>query len=239
MFVPTEDSIINGLLVKQLIEDKWCPPNYYFHLRRGGHVRALREHLENKYFIHLDIENFFGQINRSRVTRSLKEHIPYKEARDIAVQSTVRLPDSATRKYILPFGFVEFPIIASVCLSKSALGHHLTRLAKVKGFAVSVYMDDILVSCNNQAKLNDQLALLKHTSEKSGFPLNIKKLEGPDVSVTAFNIRLSQGSLKITPSRLKEFMDAYSSSANEHQRKGILNYILSVNPMQADIFSYL
>ncbi len=235
LFVPTEETINKGLLVKQQIEDRWHAPEHYYHLRRGGHIRALQKHLKNKYFIHLDIQNFFGQINRSRVTRSLKEHISYEKAREIAVESTARLPESAVVKYILPFGFVQSPIIASVCLSKSALGRHLSRLAKQKNFAVSVYMDDILISGNDPEELKIQLALTQVASEKSGLPLNAKKQEGPDVSVTAFNIRISQNLLEIIPSKLQEFVSSYLSSTNEHQRAGILNYVLSVNHLHVDL----
>lgn len=174
VFVPTEKTIAQGLLIKQLIEDCWKAPGHYYHLRKGGHVRALREHTEHRYFIHLDIQNFFGQINRSRVTRSLKEHVPYERAREIAVESTVRLPESPEVKYILPFGFVQSPIIASICLSKSALGRYLSRLKHRKGLAVSVYMDDILVSGDNPEELLQEMAKIKAASEKSELPLNEK-----------------------------------------------------------------
>lgn len=235
VFVPTKETIAKGLLLKKLIEDRWSAPNHYYHLRRGGHIRALLKHLKNRYFIHLDIQNFFGQINRSRVTRSLKEHIPYKIAREIAIESTVRLPDSTTVKYILPFGFVQSPIIASVCLSKSALGLHLSRLEQQKAFIVSVYMDDILVSGNDPEELKLQMALIKAASERSGLPLNNEKQEGPEDCVTAFNILISKGSLEITPSRLQEFAYTFSNSTNDHQRAGILNYVATVNHSQADL----
>jgi hypothetical protein len=234
VFVPTEETIEKGLLLKKLIEDRWSAPNYYYHLRRGGHIGALRKHLKNRYFIHLDIKNFFGQINRSRITRSLKEHFSYEIARDIAIDSTVRLPDSSTAKYILPFGFVQSPIIASVCLSKSALGRHLSQLARRKGFVVSVYMDDILLSGENAEELELQMVLIKAASEKSGLPLHPTSKEGAEESITAFNICISENSLEITPSRFKELVDAFANSTNPHQRAGILNYVLSVNQDQAD-----
>ena len=122
VFVPTEETIQYGLTIKHLIEKKWAVPKYYYHLRNGGHIKALQKHTSNKYFIHLDIQDFFGHINRSRVTRCMKYYLSYKKARKIAVESTVRLPESATKKYILPFGFVQSPIISSICLNKSALG---------------------------------------------------------------------------------------------------------------------
>jgi Reverse transcriptase (RNA-dependent DNA polymerase) len=232
VFVPTEETITRGLLVKKLIEDCWTVPEHYYHLREGGHVQALREHMKHRFFIHLDIQNFFGQINRSRVTRSLKEYIPYEQAREITVESTVRLPESSEVQFILPFGFVQSPIIASVCLSKSALGRYLFRLKQKKGFTVSVYMDDILVSGNDPEELNLVMTKIQTASEKSRLPLNAKKQQGPSACVTAFNIQISQGVLKITPSKFQELANTYANSTNEHQRAGILNYVLSVNPSQ-------
>ena len=236
VFVPTEKTIAQGLLIKQLIEDRWSAPGHYYHLKKGGHVRALRVHTEHRYFIHLDIQNFFGQINRSRVTRSLKEHVPYEQAREIAVESTVRLPESAELKYILTFGFVQSPIIASICLSKSALGRYLFRLKHRKDLAVSVYMDDILVSGDNPEVLLQELERIKMAAEKSGLPLNEKKQEGPTERVKAFNINLSQSLLEISPDRLRELSDTYVWSTNAAQRAGILNYVLSINPNQANVF---
>lgn len=168
------------------------------------------------------------------MTRSLKEHVPYERAREIAVESTVRLPESPEVEYILPFGFVQSPIIASICLSKSALGRYLSRLKHRKGLAVSVYMDDILVSSDNHEELLQEMAKIKAVSEKSELPLNEKKQEGPAECVKAFNIKLSQGLLEITPERLQELSDAYLESTNEAQRAGILNYVLSINPNQVD-----
>lgn len=235
VFVPTDESIVVGLQFKNLIESFWIAPDHYYHLRDGGHVRALREHTKHKFFLHLDIKNFFGQINRSRITRSLKGYFSYKEAREIAVESTVRQPELSEAKYILPFGFVQSPIIASVCLSKSALGRYLSRLGRRKGFSVSVYMDDILVSCDDHDVLSLELAKIEAAAEKSALPLNTEKQEGPGICVTAFNIQLSHDLLEIIPDRLDELASVHSSSTNKSQREGILNYVLSVNPIQADL----
>ncbi|SDZ05786.1 reverse transcriptase domain-containing protein [Nitrosomonas halophila] len=236
VFIPTKETIDNGLQIKKLIEKHWSFPKYYFHLIKGGHVRALHEHKKHKFFIHLDIKNFFGQINRSRVTRSLKEYVSYEKAREIAVESTVRLPESTEVKYILPFGFVQSPIIASICLSKSALGRHLTSLKQQNEYAVSIYMDDILVSANNSEKLMMEIMRIKAASEKSKLLLNAAKQVGPDTRIKAFNIEISQDLLQITPSKLQELANTYATSENDHQRAGIFNYVLSVNPSQVEAF---
>lgn len=235
VFVPTEESVIYGLEVKKAIEEKWNAPPYFYHLAGGSHIKALNTHLENKYFIHLDIKDFFGSINLSRITRCLKKNLSYQKAREIARQSTVRHPDHPDRKYILPFGFVQSPIIASLCLSQSALGNHLHKLSKNKCFRVSVYMDDIIISSDSEKKLSQQLEQTKEISNRSKFTLNPTKEEGPDVKITAFNIHLSKGELEITADRLNAFREVYESSGNKHQKAGIRNYLLSVNPLQTEI----
>jgi len=234
VFVPTEETARYGKSVKLSIEKCWFAPDFYYHLRDGGHVKALKSHIGHRFFIHLDIKDFFGSINRSRVTRCLKDFFEYTIAREIAVASTVRLPESSIRKYILPFGFVQSPIIASICLHKSRLSKCLYNLNKLDGVIVSVYMDDIIISGNDFTSLQKVLDEVKVAAERSGFPLNPEKEEGPSEKITAFNIELSHGLLKITDSRFNDFYDTYKVSDNINQRQGIIGYVSSVNQEQVD-----
>ena len=233
VFVPSPQAKEQGKQIKAALESQWSPPDYYFHLRDGGHVAALRTHIENNRFIHLDIKNFFGAINRSRVTRALKTHFAYQQARNMAIQSTVRVPNTEPKEYMLPFGFVQSPLIASRCLSISHLAKYLDQLYNNTDIQVSVYMDDIIISAKSDKFLESVLSTIKDKAEKSGFPLNADKEEGPANSVTAFNIELSHNNLLIEDKRLKEFIVAYWKSQSEHQIFGILGYIDSVNEEQA------
>jgi hypothetical protein len=234
VFVPTDEAVEHGKNVKNTLEGIWHRPSYYYHLRDGGHVKALHSHLDNAYFAHIDIKDFFGSINKSRVTRCLKVHMPYDEARKIAVSSTVLLPDSKVKKFILPFGFIQSPIIASICLRESKLGRVLHELHKTKGVTVTVYMDDILISGDELDYLTRLLDKIKRAAERSRFYLNEAKLEGPADKITAFNVELSQNSLKITEERFNRFLSAYKNAENQHQQDGILGYVASVNSDQAN-----
>lgn len=234
IFVPTDESIENGASIKAAIEERWKPPKNYFHLLDGGHVEALKSHLENKSFIHLDIQDFFGSINRTRVTRCLKDIFGYAQAREMANHSTVIHPEREGRQFILPFGFVQSPLIASLCLYKSALGAYLRKLQGMDGVTVSVYVDDIVISTTKEELSSSILSEVKRAAERSAFTLNESKEEGPAESVSAFNIELSHQSLIIQPKRWLEFVDAFKASDSEHQKLGILGYVMSVNFTQAD-----
>ena len=231
VFVPTKETIKVGQEIKQNLEMRWKPPSNYYHLLSGGHVEALRAHAGNSWFVHLDIKDFFGSINRSRVTRCLKELFGYKQARQIANASTVIHPNRGN--FILPFGFVQSPLIASICLYKSALGRCLRGLQK-DGLTVSVYVDDLILSVNDLQVANAGLDAVKHAAERSGFRLNPDKEEGPAEKITAFNIDLSVKRLAIEQKRLAAFLEAFQTAENSHQQLGILGYVASVSPAQAE-----
>lgn len=234
VFVPTEETVDKGLEIKRSIEERWKPPSYYFHLRNGGHVKALQSHLAHTSFVHLDIRDFFGSINRTRVTRCLKEIFGYPAARAMANESTVFHPEDKSRRSILPFGFVQSPIIASICLYQSALGRCLHKLTKSKSIRVSVYVDDIVVSTDSHELSAEVLGKIAESSERAGFELNSDKQEGPTESITAFNINLSHLNLLIEPERFARFLKAYEGSESEFQRDGILGYVGGVNVGQAN-----
>lgn len=231
IFVPSDETIETGKKIKNKIEKRWRPPSNYFHLQNGGHVSGLKVHLQNSYFVRLDIEDFFGSINKSKIIRCLKDLLSYKDARDIAIHSTVIHPNN--NKWILPFGFVQSPIIASVCLYKSALGKYLDELSHNADVIVSVYVDDILLSSNDLEALKNYLKMIQIHANRSKFILNPKKQDGPSPKITAFNIDLSKLSLEVSVERWKGFLTMFKESTNEHTRQGILSYINSVNPAQA------
>lgn len=232
VFVPTDESKAEGQRIKDVIEEKWQPPGYYFHLRAGGHVAALRSHATSLFFLRLDIQDFFGSVTRNRVTRCIKPMFAYAEARQIANVSTVKHPTQA-KKIILPYGFVQSPILASLVLAQSSLGSCLERLSKQRRIRVTVYMDDIIVSSTAEKYLTKAQLQLNEAAGKARFAFHSDKTEGPANMVTAFNIELSQNDLSIAPHRLQQFTETYRSSDNGFQKDGIAGYVNSVNPNQA------
>jgi hypothetical protein len=231
VFVPTEESVALGNKIKKHLAAHWRCPSYYFHLRSGGHLAALELHLEHEHFFRVDIEDFFGSINRTRVTRCLKDIVAYDVARNWANASTVRHPNE-DRRTLLPYGFVQSPMIASICLRLSALGRALQLISKKDGVAVSVYVDDIIISTNNAGLCNELLGQVTHAAELSRFAL--AKQQGPAASITAFNIDLSPKSLEVGSARLQEFITVLANDKTlPAQRDGILRYVATVNPKQA------
>lgn len=234
VFEPSPEARAEGIEVKTLVESRWRAPTYYFHLRQGGHVAALLRHQRSTSFVKVDIADFFGSVSRSRISRVLKEFFPHADARRMATVSTVQHPDDAARQ-ILPYGFIQSPLLASLALHKSGLGKHLDELHRESRFVVTVYVDDIIISGRDHAELGVALSELKTKAQRSRFVFGDEKEQGPAGSISAFNIELATGApLSVLPPKLAEFRDAFRTSTSELQRAGIQGYVRSVNHAQAD-----
>jgi hypothetical protein len=232
VYVPSNETREIGNRLKSDLEMRWIPPPYYFHLRNGGHVLAIKQHLNNTFFTRLDISDFFGSISKNRVARCLKRFYEYEEAHDFAVESTVVNTSKSEYKTMLPFGFVQSPILASICFSQSRLGKLLDRIHIGNTFKVSVYVDDLIISCNDSDELKELQEEINSAAEKSLFILNMDKSEIVQEKITAFNIELEYQTLKVTVPRMHEFSIQYMRGSEACQ-EGILRYLDSIDESES------
>ena len=236
VFVQSLEHKKRGLALVAGLARRWSPPEFYYHFREGGHVAALKSHKRHQYFFYIDIRDFFGSINKTRITRILKKHMKYDAARSVANFSTVKIKSNSEEKYVLPFGFTQSPFLSAMCLDDSQLGRLLREysvLSSSGSLNVSVYMDDIILSSSNLKYLTDAGQSILTAVNRSGF--EIKDIGDADVKelVEVFNVRLSQGLLEITQEKMHDFSMRYAVSSNENEQLGIYNYVKSINPAQA------
>ena len=235
IFVPDEATKQYGRELVARILGLWKPPRYYVHLGPQGHVRALRTHLNSKYFARVDIEGFYNSIRKSRVTRNLKDLFgSYEEARAVAVMSTVPNPISDSDQasaFVLPFGFVQSPILAALCLFHSKLGTALRRLPRC--ISRCVYVDDILLSTGRtREELVVAYEIVCTALQASGFKLHAGKAVAPSEAIQVFNIDIANRHLEVSAKRLDEFRATLKGTDNEYIIEGILSYVRSVSPAQ-------
>lgn len=230
VFVPTDESRQKGTVIKNEILKFWAPPDYMYQFRSGGHVAALQAHLEGNWFIRVDLRDCFGSINRTRVTRCLKRLFGYALAREWANASVVRLPNES--RWFLPFGFVQSPVIAALCLTQSALGSFLQSLNKEKAIIATTYVDDIIISTKIEDRAFTVFNELMTAVNRARFEVNYSKTSGPSTSITVFNLDLNHGTIAVSNDRMQRFVDAIVSTTSEFRKAGIRGYVESVNPDQ-------
>ncbi|EPU0993430.1 reverse transcriptase domain-containing protein [Cronobacter universalis] len=231
--IPSEEMIKYGSALHRYIRKNWRFPLYYYHLRNGGHVAAARLHKRNNYFCLIDIKGFFESTSQSRVTRELKKIIPYDKARLIAKLSTVRLPNAVGHKFAVPYGYPQSPVLATLCLQNSYAGNVIDSFHRSGCVTVSVYMDDIILSCKSLVTLNQHFDVLCKALRKSRYELNASKTQSPAAKISVFNLELGHQHLKVESERMMLFIQAFAKSGNEHERKSIAKYVNTVNASQA------
>ncbi len=234
VYNPTPEARKNGSIIVGYLNTAWEKPSYYYHLRDGGHVAALRVHEPSHYFATIDLQDFFGHISRSRVTRALKSIVGYKAARKVAKISTVKAPEGYPHSHYLPYGFVQSPLLSAISLFDSSLGQLLESFNKRKNVVVSVYMDDIVISSNDEKTLKQAYDSICSEAVKSKFVVNTEKSRPVSTMTEAFNINISNGVMEITEKRFATFHYFYTlPSTSVAQKKGIGSYVGSVNKNQA------
>jgi Reverse transcriptase (RNA-dependent DNA polymerase) len=159
-------------------------PPYFYHYKSGGHIAALHVHLENTLFFKIDIQNFYYSIARMRVARALRSW-GYQGANTAAKWSCVANPLAGPR-HVLPIGFIQSPLLASLVLMKSPVAQAIER-AIGKKVCVSVYLDDFIGSHNDARVLESAYDDIRTTCAMAGLIPNPAKLVPPCEAITAFN----------------------------------------------------
>jgi len=233
VYVQTDEHKYLGRQILQIVRKNWKKPNYFFHLRGGGHVAALSVHSDNLWKAKIDLKSFFNNVTRNKIIKSLKKNgLGYNQSEEIAIVSTVKY-EHASNKFILPFGFVQSPILASLVLNQSAIGKRLSQLHH-EGMTVSVYMDDIIISGSLYELVQTSMKEIICAAKDSNFPVNVEKTEGPLETIRAFNIESSYQYMAIESHRFEEMQSSIFFHKNLQVTNGILSYVESINPNQAN-----
>lgn len=228
VFEPTPEARDYGSKLTKRLLGVWTPSDHYYHLGASkGHVAALQIHKAQPFFAKLDLSNFFGSVTRTKVARSLRNAgFSGRDAFDIAYHSIVDFGGNKS----LPYGFIQSMALATLVMECSALGAELRRLISV-GVTVSVYVDDIILSCEDYVLLRRAYIDAEDAVRESNFRVGTRKCEDPGTEIHAFNCILSQDRIEITPERMQVFRDDYATGS-EPKRAAIEKYIRAVNPDQ-------
>jgi hypothetical protein len=203
IFVPTDQCVRKGRrIIKFFSRLKF--PGYFFHYKTGGHVAAMHAHIENKLFFKIDIQNFYYSIARMRVTRALRSY-GYPGANTLATWSCVKNPHPGTTNHVLPIGFVQSPLLASLVLMKSHVAKAIDR-AIDNGVCISVYMDDFIGSHSDMAVLTAAYDDIRKACLAAGLIPNPDKLVPPSTAIVAFNCDLTEGAANVTVERVAQYM---------------------------------
>lgn len=204
IFAPSPLGEQIGKDIKAQVEGAYTFDDFIYHLRKkGGHVAAVHAHRPHAYFARIDIRRFFYSVARNRVVRALRA-VGIRRAEQYAKWSTVKNPHGAP-SYALPYGFIQSPILATLVLMESSVGALLRQLTAQGVVLVTVYMDDISLSSDDQAALETAFAELHQCLADAGFETSPAKTRPPAPTIDVFNCDLECGRTVVRDERIDIF----------------------------------
>lgn len=210
-YAPSEQGRSIGHKIKSEIEKKYTFDKFVYHFKDGSHILALHKHRENDYFCRVDIEKFFYSIRRNRIKRILKEY-GLSKPEFFSKWSTVKNPFEGGG-YVLPYGFIQSPILATLTLATSPIGKFIRSLDD--RITSSVYMDDICLSSKDKGAIESAFSGLLVSIDEAGFKLNNEKTRFPAPRIDIFSCSIENGNTEVLPNRIEEFYKKDRTPAGE------------------------
>lgn len=214
-------------------------------------------HINNNYFVKIDIKNFFQSINHKKLINAL-----YREIKDIASPGdcyTIVDICSISNKG-LPLGFVTSPILANIYLKSFDIKFY-QELKKLpaNNIVYTRYADDMVISFKSvfkEFKVEDIFEDIKSISsselKKYSLKLNAKKTKfvnlnkSNHVRVTGISIAEKNGKRRLSIGRNQkrkffyEVLNYYDSNdyseVRTQQIKGKLSFYLSIEKVGFEDF---
>lgn len=240
IYIPTQESRELGKKIIKTIRTQWTPPDYFYHMRKGGHLSAITVHTQysNLYprFSVFDISGFFGQVTKNKAVRALKNFVPYETAEKWAYLSTVKKPFDHQRT--LPYGFLQSGDIASLVLDRSYLGNEFRKISREKHIKISVFVDDIILSSPDADLLTFYSNCLLNAAQKSRFTFQKKKTICNVDEIDIFNIHCKHDlSLDFLIPKFGDFEEILVNHPSDPRVVfGVVDYMLKVNSESTFIF---
>lgn len=149
------------------ILDRLTPTLYATAFRPGCCIKqGVDPHIENRYFLCVDIENFFPSITKSRVMNVFSMIGYSKKACDI-------LASLCTCQLTLPQGGVTSPALSNLVVSR--IDRRIGGFSQKSNFVYTRYADDITISCNRPEQLPKAHSFIERIIQNEGFRLNTQK----------------------------------------------------------------
>ena len=146
-------------------------------IRNKGLLDNVKVHEGNRYFLKIDLVNFFNSIKRNNI-ESIFDTIGYG-----SVPAKI-LTDLVTYKGRLPQGGVTSPALSNIVTTK--LDRRIAGYCAKRNISFTRYADDITFSASTPENLNPTLKVVQDIIEHEGFRINKQKIRrmGPSKRCT-------------------------------------------------------
>lgn len=194
-------------LVKGYLDGFALPNCMYGGVIEGSNFDNVLPHINNRFFCTIDLKNFFGTINNSRVHQSL---IGLGHSWNVA-RNITRI---ATLDGCLPQGSPTSTILANLVFAPTVV--QLEAFCKARNITFTVYIDDLTFSSPNN--FDQYIIQIREILKDGKFPVNHNKIHYRVNNCEITGIIVDKGKLTLPRKILKN-----------SNKPGVKNYITYFN----------
>lgn len=144
--------------------------------RRGRstkHCRMRHQLNKSKWFLHLDVKNFFGSLDKEFVMRMICMVYPYSELSERRKEKLALIMDYCFLNNGLPQGTVISPALSNLCMIP--FDCEISKLLAEKGYVYTRYADDIEISRKKYFDPHEPIGIVYEVLDMLDAPLVLKQ----------------------------------------------------------------
>lgn len=144
--------------------------------RRGRstkHCRMRHQLNKSKWFLHLDVKNFFGSLDKEFVMRMICMVYPYSELSERRKEKLASIMDYCFLNNGLPQGTVISPALSNLCMIP--FDCEISKLLAEKGYVYTRYADDIEISRKKDFDPHEPIGIVYEVLDMLDAPLVLKQ----------------------------------------------------------------
>lgn len=144
--------------------------------RRGRstkHCRMRHQLNKSKWFLHLDVKNFFGSLDKEFVMRMICMVYPYSELSERRKEKLASIMDYCFLNNGLPQGTVISPALSNLCMIP--FDCEISKLLAEKGYVYTRYADDIEISRKKDFDPHEPIGIVYEVLDMLDAPLMLKQ----------------------------------------------------------------
>jgi len=246
--------LLQKQLVKYIFNDVPLPNTTYGFVSGGSYKKFLEIHKrskESKFYLKLDIKNFFGSITKENLFQELEFLVNVNDN---------KLNDSIMEKILgiitlnnsLPQGAVTSPAVSNIFFRR--IDQRIYKYCKKREVIYSRYADDLLFSTSNTKVFNDKniiyfIKMIVKILKDFGLELNRKKIK-KGVNQISLNGFVIDDTIRISRKRkydLTKILFLYDKQSKpliinefiQEVQKQNFNYRIKDFSSKNDLFNYL
>lgn len=201
---------IQAWILRNILDNLSTSPYATAYIKDKSIFDNVQPHRNNRFYICIDLEDFFPSISTRRVSKLFSRLGYSKQASEI-------LAHLCTFKGNLPQGAVTSPSISNIIASK--LDRRIAGYTSKRNIIFTRYADDITLSSNNRNLLHQSLSRIIKIIKTEHFRVNNEKLRvlGPRTRVAITGLIKNSSEAKFSIGRRKK----------RHMRAVIHHYFLN------------